>query len=69
MEEHGSDIGFGQAFKNRNKDIVKVANFASFKKANDLVPYEIYKIFRGMGPWEKYLNVPQLSTIILNLEI
>lgn len=53
MEEHGSDIGFGQAFKNRNKDIVKVANFASYKKANGIVPYEIYKIFRGMGPWGK----------------
>ncbi len=53
MEDNQSDIGFGQCFKNRNKDIVKVANFASYKKDNGLVPYDIYKIFRGMGPWGK----------------
>ncbi|MCD8872066.1 glycosyltransferase family 2 protein [Staphylococcus gallinarum] len=63
MDAHDSDFGFGQCFKHRNHEIVKVANFASYKIDNGLVPYELYKIFRAIGPWGK---VFKRSTVIDN---
>ncbi|WP_258027116.1 glycosyltransferase family 2 protein, partial [Staphylococcus kloosii] len=53
MRDNDSDIGFGQCYKHRNNEIVKVANFTSYKEDNGLVPYEINKIFRSIGPWAK----------------
>lgn len=50
VSENDADIGFGQSFKHTNKSVSKLARFASYKNANDLVPYEIYKIFRAVGP-------------------
>lgn len=44
-------------------EIRKVANFASYKEANGLVPYEFYNIFRAVGPWGK---VFKRSTVIDN---
>ncbi|MFV5932856.1 glycosyltransferase family 2 protein [Staphylococcus warneri] len=63
MNENKADIGFGQCFKHRNKEIVKVANFASYDKKNNLIPYEMYKIFRAIGPWGK---VFKRETVINN---
>lgn len=63
MDANDSDFGFGQCFKHRNNKIVKVANFASYKIDNGLVPYELYKIFRAIGPWGK---VFKRSTVIDN---
>ncbi|MDG0819856.1 glycosyltransferase family 2 protein [Staphylococcus equorum] len=63
MQTHNSDIGFGQCYKHMNNEIRKVANFASYKEANGLVPYEIYNIFRAVGPWGK---VFKRSTVIDN---
>ncbi len=53
MKRYESDIGFGQCYKHRNNEVIKVANFSSYKNDNGLVPYEIYKIFRAIGPWGK----------------
>lgn len=50
MEEHSSDIGFGQCFKHTNSSVSRMARFASYKYDNYLVPYEIEKIFRAVGP-------------------
>ncbi|GAA3731320.1 hypothetical protein GCM10022378_19480 [Salinicoccus jeotgali] len=50
MEENGADIGFGQSYKHTNKGITKLATFTSYKNENQLVPYEIDKIFRAVGP-------------------
>ncbi|MFB9861554.1 glycosyltransferase [Salinicoccus siamensis] len=50
MEENGADIGFGQSYKHTNKNITKLGAFTSYKKENQLVPYEIDKIFRAVGP-------------------
>lgn len=63
MNAHDSDFGFGQCFKHRNHEIVKVANFASYKTDNGLVPYQLYKIFRAIGPWGKIFR---RSTVIDN---
>src|SRR5699024_2821411 len=38
------------SYKHTNKSINKIARFASYKNANNLVPYEIEKIFRAVGP-------------------
>lgn len=50
MEAHQSDIGFGQAYSHKDTGITKIGRFASYQHANHLVPYEIYKIFRAVGP-------------------
>lgn len=50
MLENHADIGFGQSYKHTNKAITKIARFASYKNADNLVPYEIEKIFRAVGP-------------------
>ncbi|MDN6743043.1 MAG: glycosyltransferase, partial [Staphylococcus equorum] len=63
MQTHHSDIGFGQCYKHMNNEIRKVANFASYKEDNGLVPHEIYNIFRAVGPWGK---VFKRSTVIDN---
>ncbi|MBG9205663.1 glycosyltransferase family 2 protein [Mammaliicoccus sciuri] len=56
VKENNSDIGFGQSIKHEDKSITKPARFTSFKVDNNLVPYEINKIFRAVGPPGKILK-------------
>lgn len=51
-----ADIAFGQALKHKDRSISKIARFASYQKAEDLVPYEIDKIFRAVGPPGKIIK-------------
>lgn len=50
MLENDADIGFGQSYKHTNKIASKIARFSSYKNANNLIPYEIDKVFRAVGP-------------------
>lgn len=50
MKTHDSDIGFGQTYKHKDEGVNRLSRFASYKEDNGLVPYEIYKIFRAVGP-------------------
>lgn len=63
MIQHNSDIGFGQCFKHTDNNIKKIATFASYQIANGLIPYEIPKIFRAVGPPGK---VFKKSTVVDN---
>lgn len=63
MSEHQSDFGFGQSFRHTDKNISKMARFASYKEANGLIPYEINEIFRAVGPPGKIFK---RSTVIDN---
>lgn len=65
MLENDSDIGFGQSYKHTNKSISKIGRFSSYKNANDLVPYEIEKIFRAVGPPGKVFK----RSIVINNNI
>ncbi|MEB7844838.1 glycosyltransferase family 2 protein [Mammaliicoccus sciuri] len=56
VKENGSDVGFGQSIKHDDKSITKLARFTSFKVDNNLIPYEINKIFRAVGPPGKILK-------------
>ncbi len=56
VKENGSDVGFGHSIKHDDKSITKLARFTSFKVDNKLVPYEINKIFRAVGPPGKILK-------------
>ncbi|HJG38535.1 MAG TPA: glycosyltransferase [Staphylococcus saprophyticus] len=48
--DHHSDVAFGQSVKHTEKAIKKLGRFSSYKVANHLVPYEIERIFRAVGP-------------------
>ncbi len=50
LDENHDDIGFGQIYKHTNNKVQKVALFASYKEDQHLVPYNIDKIFRSVGP-------------------
>lgn len=50
VKADGSDIGFGRAFKHTDKRITQIARFQSFQNQSGLVPYEIEKVFRAVGP-------------------
>lgn len=63
MIDNQSDIGFGQPYVHRDKSISKIARFSSYKFANNLVPYEIEKVFRAVGPPGKIFK---RSTIVEN---
>lgn len=54
--DHHSDIAFGQSVKHTEKAIKKIGRFSSYKNANNLVPYEIEKIFRAVGPPGKIIK-------------
>ena len=51
-----ADIAFGQTIKHTDTSIQKVGRFASFTTANQIVPYEIDKVFRAVGPPGKILK-------------
>src|SRR5699024_4649427 len=63
--ENDSDFAFGQAIKHSDKNISKIATFASYKKQNNLIPYEIEKIFRAVGPPGKIFK----RSLIINNDI
>ena len=46
----GSDIGFGRTFKHTDKQVTQVARFQAFENQSGLIPYEIEKVFRAVGP-------------------
>jgi len=54
--ENNSDIAFGHSIKHTDKSISKLGRFTSYKVANGLVPYEINKIFRAVGPPGKIIK-------------
>ena len=45
-----SDIGFGRTFKHTDKSITQIARFQSYDNLSGLIPYEIEKVFRAVGP-------------------
>lgn len=65
VKENGSDVGFAQIIKHEDKSITNPARFTSFKVDNNLIPYEINKIFRAVGPPGKILK----RSIIINNNI
>ncbi|WP_436869970.1 DUF5776 domain-containing protein [Mammaliicoccus sciuri] len=65
VKENGSDVGFAQIIKHEDKSITTPARFTSFKVDNNLIPYEINKIFRAVGPPGKILK----RSIIINNNI
>ncbi|MDW4145932.1 glycosyltransferase family 2 protein [Staphylococcus saprophyticus] len=54
--DHHSDVAFGQSVKHTEKVIKKLGRFSSYKVANHLVPYEIERIFRAVGPPGKIIK-------------
>ncbi|SUM45758.1 glycosyltransferase [Staphylococcus intermedius NCTC 11048] len=62
------DIGFGQILKHTNDAIVKVALFASYQEAKHLVPYELDKIFRSVGPPGKVFKKALVEQLDLQFE-
>lgn len=55
-KDHHSDVAFGQSVKHTEKAIKKIGRFSSYKNDNHLVPYEIEKIFRAVGPPGKIIK-------------
>ncbi|PTE40414.1 glycosyltransferase family 2 protein [Staphylococcus equorum] len=55
-EENNADVAFGHSIKHTDKAISKLGRFTSYKVANDLIPYEINKIFRAVGPPGKIIK-------------
>ncbi|PHK50641.1 glycosyltransferase family 2 protein [Staphylococcus edaphicus] len=53
---HQSDVAFGHSVKHTEKIIKKLGRFSSYKVANNLVPYEIDRIFRAVGPPGKIIK-------------
>lgn len=64
-KDHHSDVAFGQSVKHTEKAIKKIGRFSSYKNDNHLVPYEIEKIFRAVGPPGKIIK----RDIIIDNEI
>lgn len=54
--ENNSDVAFGQSIKHTDNAISKLGRFTSYKVANNLIPYEINKIFRAVGPPGKMIK-------------
>lgn len=48
--ENDSDFAFGHAIKHTEKVVTKLGRFTSYKKADNLVPFDINKIYRAVGP-------------------
>ncbi|WP_046836157.1 glycosyltransferase family 2 protein [Staphylococcus succinus] len=54
--ENNSDVAFGQSIKHTDNTISKLGRFTSYKVTNNLIPYEINKIFRAVGPPGKMIK-------------
>lgn len=50
IEEHDSDIGFGQSYRHRDSKIEKIARFSSYTKKSSINPENIERIYRALGP-------------------
>lgn len=50
------DIAFGQVLRHNDQTVKKVARFASYADQAHLIPYEIDKIFRAVGPPGKLIK-------------
>src|SRR5699024_10009830 len=48
--ENDSDFAFGHAIKHTEKVVTKLGRFTSYKKEDNLVPFDINKIYRAVGP-------------------
>ncbi|OFS62738.1 glycosyltransferase [Nosocomiicoccus sp. HMSC09A07] len=48
--ENNSDFVFGHAIKHTEKIVTKLGRFTSYKKENNIIPYDINKIYRAVGP-------------------
>lgn len=55
--ENNSDFAFGHAIKHTEKVVTKLGRFTSYKKEDNLVPFDINKIYRAVGPPGKFLSV------------
>lgn len=51
-----SDIVFGQSLKHKDQSVSQIARFSAYTKEEGLVPYEIDKIFRAVGPPGKIIK-------------
>ena len=60
--KHNSDIAFGQSIKHDDRGISKLGRFTSFKVENGLIPYEIDKIFRAVGPPGKIVKAEVIKS-------
>ena len=68
MEKVNSDdaeLGLGQSYKHTNKSITYHAKFTSYKDASNLMPQDIEKIFRAVGPPGKVFK----RDIVINNQI
>lgn len=64
----GSDIGFGRTFKHTDKQVTQVARFQSFDNQSGLIPYEIEKVFRAVGPPGKIFKKALVETHNIRLK-
>ena len=55
MNADDADLGYGQSYKHKSKNVKYHAKFTSYK-ASHLKPQDISKIFRAVGPPGRYLN-------------
>ncbi len=68
VHAEGSDIGFGRTFKHTDKQVTQVARFQSFENRSGLVPYEIEKVFRAVGPPGKIFKKTLVETHNIRLK-
>ncbi|MBZ8173179.1 glycosyltransferase family 2 protein [Staphylococcus cohnii] len=60
-----AELGLGQTFKHTNKSITYHARFTAYKDASKLMPQDIEKIFRAVGPPGKVFK----RDIVINNQI
>lgn len=60
-----AELGLGQTFKHTNKSITYHARFTAYKEASKLMPQDIEKIFRAVGPPGKVFK----RDIVINNQI
>lgn len=60
-QANDADVAFGHSIKHTEKAVTKLGRFTSYKEANHLVPYEINKIFRAVGPPGKIIKTDILK--------
>ncbi|MFS0750353.1 DUF5776 domain-containing protein [Oceanobacillus sp. 1P07AA] len=63
--DNNADIAFGQSIKHTNDKITKLGRFTSYTFANNLIPFEIERVFRSVGPPAKIFK----KSIVINNNI
>lgn len=63
-----SDIVFGQSLKHMDHSVSQIARFSAYTKQEGLVPYEIDKIFRAVGPPGKIIKQSVISDHHIHFE-